>query len=375
MRSARPNASGKLLGLSPVVAGTAYCILSALCYTAANTCLRKLADEADKPWTICIKEAVTVVVIGPWLLVQAYRGRRVLPSLRILLLLALTGLAVQLAGNLPMQWAYDVVGIAITIAAVFGVMLVSSAVMGFVFLSERVSRRSVAAIALLIGSIVLLSLGEVVSAASNRKDAHSAAASSPDDAPSAPGSASTGHDIPGSQAALWGLLGVAAGCLTGLMFAALSTVVRFTATARVPVTTIVFVVTGMGVLSMGSLSIARLGTSGLIQTDPGQLLWMLASGAFNLVAFLSITKGLQLTTVVRANVLNASQVAMAAVAGVWLFDESGNVWVVLGIALTISGIILIGQPARRGACAPTPNAHGRTSTPPFEPGSQASRRP
>jgi hypothetical protein len=48
-----------------VVAGTAYCIVSALCYTAANICLRKLAAlEADEMWVTCVKEVVTVSVIG-----------------------------------------------------------------------------------------------------------------------------------------------------------------------------------------------------------------------------------------------------------------------------------------------------------------------
>ena len=55
------------------------------------------------------------------------------------------------------------------------------------------------------------------------------------------------------------VLGVGAGCLAGAMFAMLSTVIRFTATARVPVATIVFVITGMGVVSLGSLSAQRLG--------------------------------------------------------------------------------------------------------------------
>jgi drug/metabolite transporter (DMT)-like permease len=143
-----------------------------------------------------------------------------------------------------------------------------------------------------------------------------------------------------------------------MMFAALSTVVRFTASARVPVTTIVFVITGMGVLSLGSLSVGRLGVQTLLDTAPNQLAWMLAAGAFNLVAFLAITKGLQLTTVVRANVLNASQVAMAALAGMMLFQEPRNIWVVWGIALAIAGILLIGQASDHGR-----NRHRRSGGP------------
>jgi DME family drug/metabolite transporter len=353
-----------------VVLGTACCVVSALGYTAANICLRKLAPEADKMWTICIKEVVTVSVVGPWLVYQAFRRRRMLPSPLILLVLVLTGLAVQLAGNLPMQWAFSAVGIAITVPAVFGVTLVCCAVFGLVFLGEKVSGRSVASIAVLIGSIVLLSLGNVMGEPSAPLETAVANASALDAPPptsfvvfrfigatsAEPGNdrmnavtandpdAATTGGMRAASPVLWGLLGVGACCLTGVMFAALSTVVRFSTTARVPVATIVFIVTGMGVLSLGSLSVRRLGVQALLHTDPNELAWMLAAGAFNLVAFLAITKGLQLTTVVHANVLNASQVAMGGLAGLMIFRESLNSWVVAGICLTIVGILFIGRP-------------------------------
>lgn len=268
-------------------------------------------------WVTCMKEVVTVAVIGPWILLRACRGHPVLPPPRLLVALILTGLAVQLAGNLSVQWALGVVGLAVTLSAIFGVMLTAAALFGFVFLGERVAPRAIAAIALLILAVVLLELG-----AGTAADSQGQAASS-----------------------LWIALGVAAACLGGLMFATLSTVIRKTVSARVPITTIVFVITGMGVLSLGSLSLWRLGPQTLLHTDPQQMAWMLAAGTFNLVAFLAITKGLQLTTVVHANVLNASQVAMGAVAGIILFHESLNQWMILGVCLTVVGAILIGRPA------------------------------
>lgn len=305
-----------------MVVGTACCVLSAFCYTAANICLRKLAAlDADEMWVTCIKEVVTVSVIGPWLLIRALRGLPVLPPPRLLFVLVLTGLAVQLAGNLSVQWAFGVVGLAVTLSAIFGVMLTASAVFAFLFLGERVVPRSMTAIALLVLSVALLELG---AGAANGTTVNSA-----------------GETL----GSFWIVLGVAAACLAGLMFATLSTVIRSTVSARVPISTIVFVITGMGVLSLGPLSAWRLGPGILLHTEPQQMAWMLAAGTFNLVAFLAITKGLQLTTVVHANVLNASQVAMGAVAGIVLFHESLNGWMVLGICLTIVGVLLIGRPA------------------------------
>ena len=48
---------------------------------------------------------------------------------------------------------------------------------------------------------------------------------------------------------------------------------------------------------------------------------------------------------VHANVVNASQVAMAAVAGMALFREPPNPWVLLGVGLTIVGHLWIDRPA------------------------------
>jgi len=127
----RPHPPCRPPGLDPALLGTACCVLSALSYTAANICLRKLAVlEADEMWVTCMKEVVTVAVIGPWILLRACRGHPVLPPPRLLVALILTGLAVQLAGNLSVQWALGVVGLAITLSAIFGVMLAAAALFG-----------------------------------------------------------------------------------------------------------------------------------------------------------------------------------------------------------------------------------------------------
>jgi drug/metabolite transporter (DMT)-like permease len=63
----------------------------------------------------------------------------------------------------------------------------------------------------------------------------------------------------------------------------------------------------------------------------------------------AITQGLARTTVIHANVLNASQVAMAALAGIFLFAEPLTPWLTLGVVLTICGIILVKPASKSGA--------------------------
>ena len=65
------------------------------------------------------------------------------------------------------------------------------------------------------------------------------------------------------------------------------------------------------------------------------------AGVSNAVAFWALTKALQLTGVVYVNALNASQTAMAALAGVFFFQEAITLPLMAGVALTAVGLLLM----------------------------------
>ena len=314
-RPARLLGSG-FLGLSPVAGGTVCCAVSALCYTASNICMRELSKTVAPSWVGFNKELVTVVVIGPWLAYLAFRGRPVFPSRRALVSLIVIGFGVQLLGNLGLQWALGVVGLAVAITAVFGVMLTASAVMGRVLLKERVSPRSVTALGILLVGLVFLGIG----------------------------SRAVGEAISPDATPTYIALGVGASCLAGAIYAVLMVTIRRAVTGTTRPTSIIFIITFIGVISLGPVSVCLEGIPALLATPVEQFRWMGAAGMFNLIGFLAITKGLELTTVVHANVLNASQVAMAAVAGIFWFSEHSSPWLILGVAATIAGIVLIDRP-------------------------------
>jgi drug/metabolite transporter (DMT)-like permease len=274
--------------------------------------------EVHPAWVIAVKELVTVGVVGPFLLWLIVRGKLAFRDMNVLAVLLVTGVGVQLAGNMSVQWAFGAVGLTVSTPTAMGVMLVASAVIGLVWLGERVTRRSVLAIALLIAAISLLAVGTGIARQSG---------------------AVALEDLPTIGTAL---LGVGAAALGGTMFATLAAAVRYAGSRKTPISVIVFVITGMGVVACGLLSLNRIGLEGMAATPPDRLVWMIASGVFNLLGFLLITKGLQLTTLVQANVINASQVALAAVAGMALFREPNNAWLTTGIVLTIVGIFQIG---------------------------------
>jgi drug/metabolite transporter (DMT)-like permease len=303
--------------------GIGCCLLAAVGYTAANICLRQLAEiRIDPAWVICIKETVAVTLVGPWLLFQIVRRERVPLPGRALAVLTLVGLTTQLAGNVVLQWAFGVVGLAVSMPVVFGAMLIGSAVIGVVVFHELLPIRSFMAVAVVIGSVALLSIG-----AAGQEDNLATA------------------DVPSGVLAV--LLGIGGAAMAGITYAGLGAAVRYAGNAGVTVTTTVVVVTGVGMVSLGVLSLTRLGPAEMLATPPHALAWMVASGLCNVIAFVFITIGLQLTTLVHANVLNASQVALGAAAGILVFQEPRNSWLLCGIAMTIAGMMLLGHPRRQ----------------------------
>lgn len=305
--------------------GAIFCAIAALGYTAVNICMRQLTVlESDPIWAVFVRETVSALAIGVWLLCQASRSQRVFPSGRTLWLLVGAGLLIELVGNLCFQWALGVVGLAIVVPAMFGVMIAGGAVLGHFWLCEAVSVRSTVAIGLLLAALVLLGMG-AEAANPSMADANST-----------------------SRSALMLAMGVAAASLAGGVFALLNVAIRHSVTRTTLPTAIAFLVPLTGAISLGPLSVCSSGWQLLWNTSCEQYALMAAAGAINIIAFLAFINGLQRTTVVHANAVNASQVAMAAVAGVLLFHEVPNASLVMGVFLTIGGILAFDRPTESG---------------------------
>ena len=132
------------------------------------------------------------------------------------------------------------------------------------------------------------------------------------------------------------------------MFAVLNIAIRHSVTRTTVPAAVALLIPLMGVVSLGPVSVCRLGLEPFYSTTREQLALMAAAGAFNLIGFVTLIHGLQRTTVVNANALNASQVAMASLAGIALFHESPNPWLLLGGCLTVAGLLWIDRPVDGG---------------------------
>ncbi len=259
-------------------------------------------------------------MVGPWVAVQAWRGRKILPEWHVLGLLAIGALIGQLIGNVLFQWSLGVVGLALAVPLTLGTIILGGALMGRTLLHEPLTVRMLAAVVTLIAAITVLSLGA--------GDAHRSVA---------------GPTLHGT--ADWWLvaLGVAGAMLSGLAYSILGVVIRYGVKGRASLSITLLTVSVFGVVSLGGWALRRIGWQGMWNTTPDDFGMMLLAGIFNALAFLALTKALQLANLVYVNALNATQATMAAIAGVLIFHEAPSPELACGVLLTIAGLLMMKQ--------------------------------
>jgi drug/metabolite transporter (DMT)-like permease len=297
---------------------TAYGIASAVGYTLANICLRALT-ELDPVWVSQLKALPTVIGMIPFVAMRMVQGQAVLPSFRVLGIIILGAMIGQLLGNVAFQWSLGVVGIALSVPLTLGAMIVSGALFGSVLLGDRVSRSVAVASVVLMLSIVILSLGAPQANASIERVA----------------AGMGGADR-------WRvLLGVAAACVSGFAYSGLGVALRLATHRGTPICSLLLIVAATGFVLLGAIVQWRFGHLPWYTLQGPALFYMVAAGTFNLLAFAALTKALHLSSVVFVNALNASQTAMAAVIGVLMFGEASSWPMVLGVLLTVFGLLMM----------------------------------
>ena len=205
---------------------------------------------------------------------------------------------------------------ALAVPLALGTIILGGALLGRIFLHEPLTPKTLFSTLVLIVAISILSLGA--------DDAH--------------------RSVVGTESSLdtWLLArGVAAAVAAGLAYSVLGVVIRYGVTGRSSVSMTLCVISMVGIVTLGAGSFWRIGWEGMLATDGWDFQVMLLAGFFNAVAFLAITKAFQLASVVYVNALNATQAAMAAVAGVFFFQESLSTELGLGVLLTIAGLLLM----------------------------------
>ena len=312
-------------------------MLSAVGYMSANICLRSVT-HLDPFWVSCIKALPTVIIVAPFVFSRLLQSQRIFSSPRVIMAILLASVIGQMAGNVCFQWSLGVVGIALAVPLTMGAMILSGAVLGRVVLGDPITMRMGIASSVLVAAIAILSLGAPAANATISQVAH-------------------GSD-PLRVAA-----GVFAACLSGVAYSILSVALRYSTNQGTPLSSLLFTVGMVGFIMLGSLAFARNGLSIVDQTSQYDWLRLVGAGLFNVVAFVALTKALHLSSVMFVNGLNASQIAMAAVAGVLLFQEPITVAMGAGVVLTAFGLAFMrGRSDRKPETTPATSPQETTKT-------------
>jgi drug/metabolite transporter (DMT)-like permease len=149
-------------------------------------------------------------------------------------------------------------------------------------------------------------------------------------------------------------------CAAGLVFGLLSLSIRIAVTKGITPEAAVTAIAICGPLSLAPIAIFRSGLEHCLTMSGHDFSLTLANGLFNTAAFLCLSRGLQRTTILHANMVNASQIAMAAVAGVLLFAEPLTGALLSGALLTMIGVVLVARPM---ATVPAASTFSRAEVP------------
>lgn len=245
-------------------------------------------------------------------------------------MLVATGLIGQLVGNVAFQWALGKLGMSLTVPLCLGSVILSSAVMGRAFLNEPLTGRTLLSAAALIAAIWLLSQGN----------------------------SSGATDLPLQQSAAVGMAVIAA-CGAGFSYALLGVAIRYSVLGRASVVGTTWTVSLVGVVSLGIASWVQLGWQELLATSGSDLQMMFLAGVCNCIAFVALAWALQLTTLVYVNGLNASQVAMAALIGLFYFGEAATPAMLAGVTLTVVGLLFMPRSGAAPKASPSASQSDR----------------
>ena len=296
---------------------TACGLLAAVGYTSANVFLRSLT-HLDPSWVTCVKAIPTVIAFGPLVIRRLIRQERLFESSADLRRTVLVAIISQITGNIFFQWSLGVVGLAISVPLTLGALIASGALLGRWLLNDAITVRMAIASCILIFAFCILSVG----------------------APAANAAIAT-IDAQASLPPIWITMGVAAACISGISYTLLNISIRFSSNRGTPQSSLLFTVGVVGVFFLGIITFARHGLSPLQETSSADWMRLFGAGICNVAAFWALTKALHLASVVFVNALNASQTAMAAVAGVIIFNEPLTAAMIAGTALTAVGLLLM----------------------------------
>jgi drug/metabolite transporter (DMT)-like permease len=337
--------------------GTLFAFLSTLSYAASNVAIRFLTDyDLDNDWILFYKESVGLFILIPWLVLRFFQGRYQFISKRLIFYTVFAAVICQLIGAHLQVLGYAVVGLVIAVPLIQSSTLLGVAVLGRYILGDPLSQRRKIAMAVLITAVILLSIGKELTLES-------------------------GMEIESAEPQNTGFfLLIAAGTVVaGIAYSVYIIILRHVIrkywddgnSARLsfqfsqwvgfdfypqhktgkcyapfPVTLMMSVVLGVGIIIFGSCLFWKHGVTGFHNVPMWAWRVIPIAGICNMVGFFFQIQGLRMTTAVQASLIAVSQILVLSLIGVVFFNETINLLVLLGLILTVYGVAVSAKPEK-----------------------------
>lgn len=288
-------------------------LFAAVAYSVANLALRGLSKtDGGAGWDMWVagnKALPTFIIAVVLIAIRRFQKQPTFASWNIVWPILVAALFNQLGGNFAFQMSLKSIGLAISVPICFSSIICSGAIVGRFVLNDRVTIRTAISMGLMIASIVFLS-----KAAASRSSAESVEAQSVTE-------------------------GVLLSVFSGLCYGITGVYIRKAVRSQMPVCATLFIFSAAGFLVLCPLSFTLLPWSDVTAMTGEEWIIMSIAGWFNAIGFYAITHAMRKLTISRANVINASQNAFCAVGAVLVFQEQLNPIALVGIALTITGLL------------------------------------
>jgi drug/metabolite transporter, DME family len=296
-------------------------LAAAIGYTVTNVCLRQVS-QLDPFFVSLVRAIPSTVIVAPMLLWRTHRGLPLRRGMNHLGWLVLAGTIAQICGNVFFQSSLGVVGVAIAVPLVLSTMIVSGAIIGRLFLGERVGLQTQLGMAMLIVALIFFSMG----AKQAQMEIHS------------------GQGSATSQVAL--ILAIAGNLAGGLSYAFLGLCMRRAFQSGMTIDMAILILSVVGIVLLSFICFFRITWVQFQTITASDWMLMIVAGFLNGFSFLLLSVALRNLHLVFAQMVNATQATLASIAGFLIFAEPFTNSLLLGLLFTIAGLAMAGLQKR-----------------------------
>lgn len=338
------------------VFGLLLCLSGELFYFVANLLLRWMTEyeTVSSDWTLMVKESVTTFAVLPIVIYLCVKKKYFFPAWKIIFLIFLTAFICQYFSSRAYLWAFALLGVVLAMPLHVTFQILGSNLFGAVLIKERFTRLKLITAFVLIVAVLILSISKWESH-NQRTDL----ASDPAVDERSFLSEQNGNDLPfiHSEKHLIGgnidratlfhglLLTLIGGGGSALYLCIMRGVMKPKvqkdgSEKQVPLTLSMLIICGSGMVIFAICLWSNRGSAGFYQVPRECWGIALGSGLANLIGFYFRNLGFRYVSASKIVFISVIQVLFLTISGVVLFHETSNLFVWIGLGLTIFGIVL-----------------------------------